>query len=151
MGLLFSTVTKKTTTSILASVSTWLFFSIIITIVASLVANTIAPIKLPKDLRGDPTAREQYREIWQKNMAIQTNIQRISPAYLYNEAGSAILGIIGEGFGFIGGKGEPFRALELSQGLAATWPQITAIAVGLVACFAASYMLFLRQEIRPGD
>ena len=88
----------------------------------------------------------------QTRFTIQTAIQRISPAYLYNEASSSILGITGGGFGFIGGGGgrTPFRTLELTQGLMATWPQITALAVGMVVCFAASYMMFLRLEIRAG-
>lgn len=170
LGLLYSTVTKKTTTSILASVSTWLFFSIIVTIIATLVANLIAPVQMPT-FAGEGAGRggfnqtrpggfdpsqiresQEFIQLMQARFTIQTNIQRISPAYLYSEASSAILGVIGVGgFGFIGGGGSPFRTLELSQGLMATWPQITAIAVGLVACFAASYMLFLRQEIRPGD
>jgi ABC-2 type transport system permease protein len=163
LGLLFSTVTKKASTSILMSVATWLFCSIVITIIAMLVANTLAPIRLPTMPEGGRggnfnrtiitiTNSSEYRGQYQEYSAIQTNIQRISPAYLYNEAGSSILGIIGGGgFGFIGrGGGTPFRSLELTQGLMASWPEIAAIAVGLVVCFAASYMLFLRLEIRAG-
>ena len=169
LGLLYSTVTKKTATSILMSVSTWLFFSIVITIVASLVANTIAPVQMPTMPTGggivivnrtreggfNRTQIEQtqeFMELLQTRFTIQTAIQRISPAYLYNEASSSILGIAGGGFGFIGGGGGRtlFRAPELTQGLMASWPQITAIAVGLVVCFAASYMMFLRLEIRAG-
>jgi ABC-2 type transport system permease protein len=169
LGLVFSTVTKKATTSILMSVATWLFFSIVITIIAMLVANILAPTQLPTGFNpgggipggGFPggggfnqTQTPEFLARMQSRSAIQTNIQRISPAYLYNEASSAILGTIGGGgFGFIGGQGggTPFRALDLAQGLMATWPQIAAIAVCLVVCFVSSYMLFLRQEIRPGD
>jgi ABC-2 type transport system permease protein len=165
LGLLYSTVTKKTTTSILMSVATWLLFSIVITIVASLVANAIAPIQLPGGFTPgtrpgnqtqpgglNQTQTEQYRRLLQERSAIQASIQRISPAYLYNEASSSILGITGGTFGFIGigGGRSPFQPLELGQGLLTSWPQITAIAVGLIICFAASYMLFLRQEIRSG-
>ena len=49
LGLLYSVVTKKTTTSILMSVATWLFFSIIITITALLVANILVPITIPQE------------------------------------------------------------------------------------------------------
>jgi len=164
LGLLYSTVTKKTATSVLMSVSTWLFFSIVITIVASLVANTIAPFQVPTMPQGGFTPggggfnrtrieqSQEYMELVQTRFTIQTAIQRISPAYLYNEASSSILGITGGGFGFIGGVGgrTPFRTLELTQGLMATWPQITALAVGMIVCFAASYMMFLRLEIRAG-
>ena len=172
LGLVYSIVTKKTTTSILMSVATWLFFSIVITIIAMLVANILAPIQLPSGFNPgggsnnpggfnqtrpggfNQTQTQEYLARMQSQSATQTNIQRISPAYLYNEASSAILGTRGGGgFGFIGGQGggTPFRALDLAQGLMATWPQIAAIAVCLVVCFASSYMLFLRQEIRPGD
>jgi len=39
----------------------------------------------------------------------------------------------------------------LGEALAANWANIATLAVGLVVCFAASYMIFLRSEIRPGD
>jgi ABC-2 type transport system permease protein len=140
-----------------------------------LVANVLAPTQLPEGFNpgagGRPSGggfnntgifnqgfnqsqTQEYISRMQQQSSLQTSIQRISPAYLYNEASSAILGVIsGGGFGFIGriGGGTPFRSLDLAQGLMATWPQIAAIAVGLVVCFASSYMLFLRQEIRPGD
>ena len=43
------------------------------------------------------------------------------------------------------------RTLTLTEALAANWANIATLAVGLVVCFAASYMMFLRSEIRPGD
>jgi ABC-2 type transport system permease protein len=172
LGLLFSTVTKKTSTSILLSVATWIFCSIVITVVAMLVANTLAPISLPTMPEGGGfpgrggfnqtipggfnrtriIESSEYRAQYQAYFDLQRNIQRISPAYLYNEAASSILGVIGGTSGFIepGGGGTPFQRLELTQGLMASWPEVTAIAVGLVVCFAAAYMLFLRLEIRPG-
>ncbi|RJS87373.1 hypothetical protein CW704_03065 [Candidatus Bathyarchaeota archaeon] len=155
LGLLYSTVTKKTSTSILMSVATWLFFSIVIAIIAALVANLLVPITMPRDTSGGNIAKilrsPEFRELLRRRFSIQMNIQRVSPAYLYNEAGASILGISGGRLGFIGpGGGRPFKSLELIEGLTASWPQITAIAAGLVICFVASYVLFLRLEIRPG-
>jgi len=43
------------------------------------------------------------------------------------------------------------RTLTLGEALAENWANIATLAVGLVVCFAASYMMFLRSEIRPGD
>jgi len=166
LGVLFSTVTKKISTSILMSVSVWIFCAMVISIVAGLLGNYLVPISMP----GGPTFIErgnntnpfnspEFRALLQKRNTLETNIQRISPSYLYNEAGSAILGLIGGGGfgggGFIerGGGANPFRAAgagDLTQALAIVWPQITALIVGMIVCFAASYMLFLRQEIRPG-
>ncbi|MBO3802759.1 MAG: ABC transporter permease [Candidatus Brockarchaeota archaeon] len=151
LGLLFSTVTKKTSTSILLSISTWLFCSIVISIIAALVANYAVPIQMPSGpFNPGAQGTQEYRELMQRRTTIQMNIQRISPAYLYNEAGSSILGTMGGSFGFGElGRGTPFQRLELTQALATRWPQILAIVVGMVVCFAATYMLFLRMEIRP--
>jgi ABC-type transport system involved in multi-copper enzyme maturation permease subunit len=83
-------------------------------------------------------------------MAVTNNIQKISPTNLYQEAASDILGVAG---GFMRGMGfQQFqRTLTLGEALAANWANIAAIVVGLVICFAGSYMMFLRSEIRPGE
>jgi len=155
LGLLYSVVAKKTSTSILMSVATWLFFSIVIAIIAALIASILVPITIPRETSGENIGRilrsPELRRLLMKRFSTQMSIQRISPAYLYNEASIAILGISRGRLGFIGpAEGKPFRSLELTQGLTASWPQITAIAAGLVVCFAVSYVLFLRLEIRPG-
>jgi ABC-2 type transport system permease protein len=162
LGVLFSTVTKKISTSILMSVAVWLFCAMVISIVAGLLGNYLVPIAMPSFSRGNstnPFNSPELRALMQKRNTIETSIRRISPSFLYNEAGSAILGLTGGG-GFggggfieIGGGANPFRAAgggDLGQALALVWPQITVLIVGMVICFAASYMLFLRQEIRPG-
>ncbi len=43
------------------------------------------------------------------------------------------------------------RTMSLTAALAANWANVAVLTVGLVVCFAASYMMFLRSEIRPGD
>jgi len=48
-------------------------------------------------------------------------------------------------------SGNPKRAMTLTETLAANWANIATLAVGLVICFSASYMMFLRSEVRPGD
>lgn len=165
LGILFSTITKKISTSILMTVATWLFFSIVITLVAALLGNYLVPIAMPSGGGGRGGEgifnTPEFRALMQRRNTLETNIRSISPSFLYSEAGSAILGLTGggggggfAGGGFIGlgGGGTPFRAAaggNLAQALAIVWPQITAIIVGMVICFAASYMLFLRLEIRP--
>jgi ABC-2 type transport system permease protein len=162
LGILFSVLTKKTSTSMLASVGTWLTSVIVISILAGLIANAMVPLPSFQfnpsqgnrtqgggfDLQQSP----EFRALAQQRSAIQSSISKISPTNLYSQTASAILGIgqTGGVFGGGGGGGTPFRNLTLAQGLAASWPNIAAIAVGLVICFAASYMRFLRTEIRPG-
>jgi ABC-type transport system involved in multi-copper enzyme maturation permease subunit len=89
-------------------------------------------------------------EAMQRRSAVMTTIQKLSPTNLYEEAASDILGVFG---GFMRGMGfqEFQRTLTLNEALAANWANIAAIVVGLVICFAGSYMMFLRSEIRPGE
>jgi len=174
LGLLFSIMSKNTTTSILMSISTWLMFSIIITIAASFIANVAAPIEMPTGFQAvtrpanqtfpggfdfnqtfsggggsflDQTQMTDYREAMENNANIEAAVQKISPCYLYEDAATSLLGITEGGFG---SAGNPFQGLETSQSVSSSWPQITVLAVVLIACFASSYMLFLRQEIRAG-
>ncbi len=155
LGILFSVLTKKTSTSIMASIATWLTFSIIISILAAVVAGFLVP--LPggsfRGMTGEGGRMQispEFREAMQKRAAVMSNIQKISPTNLYEKAASDILGVAG---GFMSGMGfQQFqRTLTLGEALAANWANIATIVVGLVVCFAVSYMVFLRSEIRPGD
>jgi ABC-type transport system involved in multi-copper enzyme maturation permease subunit len=91
---------------------------------------------------------EEFREAMQKRFQLTNNIQRISPTKLYENTAADILGVT-TGFGRMM---QGFtRTLSLGEALTANWPNIAFLGVGLIVCFAASYMLFLRIEIRPGD
>lgn len=174
LGLLFSIMSKNTTTSILMSISTWLMFSIIITIAASFIANVAAPIEMPTGFQAvtrpanqtfpggfdfnqtggfnqstflDQTQMTDYRQTMEDNANIEAAVKKISPCYLYEDAATSLLGIAEGGFGE---AGNPFQGLATSQSVSSSWPQMTVLAVVLIACFASSYMLFLRQEIRAG-
>jgi len=147
LGLLYSTVTKKTSTSMLISVTTWLFFSIIIAIVAALIAFLLVPARIPTVAEGNITQiiqSEEFKEAMRRRVQIQMNIQKLSPAYLYSEACNLILTSNPSG-----GFERPVRSLTLAESLLAIWPNITAIIAALIFCFVASYILFLRLEIRP--
>ena len=154
LGILYSVLTKRTSTSIMASIATWLTFSIVITILSSVLAGFLVPLPAG-DFRvqtedGRFQMAPEFREAMQKRMAVTNNIQKISPTNLYEDAASDILGVAQ---GFMGGRGfQQFeRTLTLAEALAANWANIAAIVVGLVICFAGSYMMFLRSEIRPGE
>ncbi|WNZ29431.1 MAG: ABC transporter permease [Candidatus Bathyarchaeota archaeon] len=170
VGLLFSTLTKNTTTSILASISTWLLFSILMTVIASMVANAVIPVELPEGFQAmtrtvdtprnwtaggmggftstiDITQMQDYMNAQEDNANLQSAIESISPTYLYEEAAQSLLGVTQGGFGQ---SGNPFQALDTTQSAVSSWPQVTVLSVLLIGCFAASYMLFLRQEIRAG-
>ena len=156
LGILYSVLTKKTSTSIMASIATWLIFSIVISILASVVSGIMIPLP-GGDFRmggqggqGGVRVSPEFRETIQKRQALQSNIQRLSPTNLYAEAASDILGVAG---GFFRGLGfqEFHRLLTLTEALVANWANIATLVVGIIICFSASYMRFLRSEIRPGE
>jgi len=149
LGVLFSVLTKKVTTSTLASVATWLSCAIVIPMLAMLIANQLVPfpIELQPGSEGfDPRESPEFQALMQERSVIQSSISKLSPTQLYSEVASSILGATRGGGGFSLG----FRAPTLTQSVTASWPNVVAIAVGLVVCFAASYMSFIRSEIRPG-
>ena len=131
---------------------------ILISIIASLVANAMVPITFTPSLPGNnttpggqnPQQTSEFRALMQSRSVIQSTISKISPTNLYSDTASAVLGVAQTSSVVFGGGGSPFRSLTLSQGVAASWANIVAIALGLVVCFVASYMKFLRMEIRPG-
>lgn len=92
LGILFSVLTKKVSTSTFASIATWLFFAIMLSIIASLIVNTIAPF--PSGQRMSPEIREspEFQALMQKRFVIQDSISKLSPTYLYSEVASQILG-----------------------------------------------------------
>ena len=153
LGILYSVLAKRTNTSIMASIATWLIFSIVISILANVIASSMIPLPGGEfrqgGMRGFEMSRE-FMEAVQKRSALQSRIQNISPTNLYQEAASDILGVAG---GFMHGMGfqEFRRTLTLTEALAANWANIATLVVGVVICFSASYMRFLRSEIRPGD
>jgi ABC-2 type transport system permease protein len=155
LGILYSVLARKTSTSILASISTWLVFSIVVSILASVVVNIMVPI--PSDMfrpgqgqgqGGGLQNSPEFRELMQRRNALTSNIERISPTELYEQTASDILGVA-SGFGKFFGEFE--RTVSLGEALSTNWPNIATLGVGLIVCFATSYMMFLRSEIRPGE
>lgn len=159
LGTLFSVVAKKTSTSILFSIATWMFFSIILSILASAIVNVMVPMNADMFIVSDTTDTEgsgpgrfqmsdEFREAMTQRTELNNLIMKISPTDLYSDTAGAILGT---SRGFNIGSMEFARDLSLGEALMNNWANIAILAVGLVVCFAASYMMFLRTEIRPGD
>lgn len=159
LGTLFSVVAKKTSTSILFSIATWMFFSILLSILASAIVNVMIPLETDNlfittdsDTGGGGANRfqltDEFREVMTQRIELTNLIMKISPTDLYKDTAGAILGTSS---GFMRGEMEFDRTLSLGEALMNNWANITVLVVGLVVCFAASYMMFLRMEIRPGD
>ena len=126
LAILFSVLFRKIATSLLSSVALWLFFGFFW---VSLIVPAIA-----------------------KTIDVSLMLQRISPHTLFGEATTVLLLPIWRGAGLLTAGEELsymlFNPLALSQSMLLVWPHITGL-IGLTAiCFAVSYVLFMRQEIR---
>ncbi len=151
LGMLFSVIAKKTSTSILASIATWMFFSIVLGILANAVAGVLVPLPAGDFQGGGQNGfkvSEEFRDAMAERMAVTDSINRLSPTELFENTANAVLGVTDQ---FTRMTQEFTRVVPLGEALLANWASIAVLAVGLVVCFAASYMLFLRMEIRPGD
>ena len=154
LGMLYSVIAKKTSTSILASIATWMFFSIVLSILANAVSSALVPLPGGGFQGGQGgqgggfQVSDEYREAMMKRFEMSDNINKLSPTELFEDTAQAILGVTS----VFGRFSEQFdRVMPLGEALMANWANIAVMVVGLVICFAASYMLFLRIEIRPGD
>ncbi|MGB2814419.1 MAG: ABC transporter permease [Dehalococcoidales bacterium] len=139
MAILFSVVFRRVAASLLFSLALWLFFSIFILLIAPGIANVLAPT-------ADGAQAELIR-----NVELQRMITRISPNILFQEATTVLLVPLVRSLGIVSQSHAAYMVpnpLSLGQSILLVWPHITGL-IGLSAiCFAASYILFMRQEIR---
>lgn len=139
LSILFSVRFRQASTSALAGISVWLFFSIFYSMIVKLIAKAIEP-------SGMATAQQvvHYQEFI-------LNLLRILPSQLFSEATTTLLIpsvrslgplTMEQVYGTIPGP------LPLGQSLLLVWPQLTGLIAATVICFALSYISFMRREIR---
>ncbi|MCX6008479.1 MAG: ABC transporter permease subunit [Chloroflexi bacterium] len=143
LAVLFSVLFGRIATSALASIALWIFLFLFMSMIARAIAGAIVPIDQNSSL-----------ELVAHNDEIYRTISRISPSTLYGETVQVLL---------LPEMGNPSSTLmmisiyaagmipsplRLGQSLLIIWPQLTSL-IGLTAlCFAASYIKFMREEIR---
>lgn len=141
LSILFSVVCHHSTTSALASIAVWIFFSIFMSLIAGIIANAVYPIN------------DEYQAFFNtlNNYTLNMNLNRISPYYLYTEAVSTIMNpavrsvnvvTVNQLSGAISGY------LTFGQSLLLVWPHLTGLAALMLVVFGGSYVGFMRQEIR---
>ena len=139
LAMLFSVVLRKVASSLLTSIGVWLFFSVFILLVAPAIANALAPA-------ADGTQAELIR-----NSEVQRMIMRFSPNTLFQEATTVMLLPMVRSLGVITTSQAAYmipNPISLGQSLILIWPHLTSLVSLSAICFGASYVLFMRQEIR---
>ncbi|MBI2860593.1 MAG: ABC transporter permease subunit [Chloroflexi bacterium] len=139
LAILFSVLLQRVATSLLVSIALWLFFSFFMLLIAPAVANVLAP------------TAAGTQEAFIRNAEITQALLRFSPAVLFEEATTVLLLPLVRSLGIITSGQAAFmlpNPLSLGQSLVLIWPHATGLISLSVICFAASYVLFMRQEIR---
>jgi ABC-2 type transport system permease protein len=140
VALVFSIVFRQPATAALASIATWLFFTVFWGMLASILAQVLRPVQfgLPQEVLA------QAR--------LELALAHLSPNTLYAEATLALLRPTVRALGLVlpiqlegAVLGTP---LPLSQSLLLIWPQLTGLIAATILLFALGYVLFQRQEIR---
>jgi len=139
MAILFSVLFRRVAASLLLSLALWLFFSIFILLIAPGIANAIVPT-------ADASQVELVR-----NVELQRMITRLSPNILFQEATTVLLLPLVRSLGMVTMSQAAYmlpNPLSLGQSILLIWPHITSLVSLSAICFAISYVLFMKQEIR---
>jgi ABC-2 type transport system permease protein len=145
VAILFSIIFRSTATSALAALAVWIFFSFFVTIGANVVANALAS----DTDQQNPTAVV-------KQAKIVKALQLTSPMELYTDATATIIDPLRKSTRSIVAVG-PLEnismsrfsgPLPLSQSILIVIPYIISLVAITIICFAVSYTVFMRQEIR---
>ncbi len=176
IAIFLSTVSKRTTTSVIVGVVIWIISAFIISIIASLVATSMVPISFQPGQNITRTGNSELIALYTKRTAIEETINSFTPNYHFSKIAQYILeysvnigrtggGIGGPGGvppgGFAGGNStrtttttttssssSSVRSVSVTESLSSAWPNILVLVLVMIIAFIASYMLFTRQEIR---
>jgi len=144
VAILFSILFRSTASSALASLAAWIFFSFFVTIGASILANALA-----SDAEFSPQSAGRKAELVRYAVLA-------SPMELYSDATATVIDPLRKSTRGTLPAG-PLEAismtrfsgpLPLAQSLLVVMPHLISLLAITVVCFALSYIVFMRQEIR---
>ncbi|MEA5003898.1 MAG: ABC transporter permease subunit [Christensenella sp.] len=143
ISTLFSIVFRHAATSVLSGIAIWVFLTFFMGIIASSIANGVYPV-----------TDQSTTSVVLSNYNLAGGVSRISPATLYSESVSTILDPSVRSIGVIL-TSQVDRAvtgaLSIDQSILLVWPHLIGLLAITMICFAISYVVFMRQEIRAGS
>jgi len=145
VAILFSIVFRSVATSALAALAAWIFFSFFISIGANITANALVP-----------EADENNPEALIQRAQLEKALSLTSPMKLYTDSTATIIDPMRKTTRSVVSLGMLERLsiarfsgpLPLSQSVLVVLPYIISLIAITVVCFAVSYIIFMRQEIR---
>ena len=139
LSILFSVLFRRIAASLLVSIAIWLFFTFFMVVLAPAAANVLAP------------ATDGTEAALIQNAEMQQTLLRFSPSTLFQEATTVLLLPQVRSLGILTMSQAAYMVpnpISLGQSLILIWPHLTGLVSLSVICFAISYVLFMRQEIR---
>ena len=139
ISILFSLCFRQAATSALASVAVWLFFSVFYAMIVNVVAKALSP-------SGMVSVYHQIR--YQKFIL---GLMRLAPSDLFNEATTTLRMPSIRSLGPLTMEqlqGAIPSPLPLGESIMIVWSQLTGLIAATVVCFAISYIVFMRREVR---
>ncbi|MFI2742689.1 ABC transporter permease [Zhouia sp. PK063] len=140
LAILFSVKFKQAATSALTSIATWLFFTVFYEIIVSMIAKAFMPSN---------TMLYPHRAMSIRNLF--TILMDLVPSKLFTDATTVLLVPSVRSLGPLSMQqmyGAIPSTLPLKESLLIVWPELTGLIATTVVCFAISYYLFMRREIR---
>jgi ABC-2 type transport system permease protein len=147
ISILFSILFRGIATSALASFALWIFLSFLVSLGASVLADTWVPVE-----KKEAASAENYL----KNNLIKEMVSLFSPMTLYSNASATIIdpmrkttrSLISMGRMEEISSSRFQNPLSLGQSLLVVYPHVVALVAISLICFAISYTVFMVQEIR---
>ena len=139
ISILFSLCFRQAATSALASVAVWLFFSVFYAMIVNVVAKALSPSGMVS----------VYHQISYQKFIL--GLMLLAPSELFNEATTTLLMPSIRSLGPLTMEqlqGAIPSPLPLGESIMIVWSQLTGLIAATVVCFAISYIVFMRREVR---
>ena len=140
LSIVLSIKFRQAATSALTAIGIWLFFTVFYQIIVNLAIRSILP---------DPSFLSQDQILRYNEFIL--DLLRIAPNQLYTDASTTMLMPSVRSLGPMTMEqmaGAIPAPLPFRESLMIVWPQLSGLIGATAACFALSYYLFMRREIR---
>ena len=140
LSILLSIRFRQPATSALTAIGIWLFFTVFFPILVNLAIRPFLP---------NPNYISEQEYIGYNELIL--NLLRLSPSQLYTDATTSLLMPSVRSLGPISMEqmvGAIPSPLSFRESFLMVWPQISGLSAAMTICFAWSYYIFMRREIR---
>lgn len=163
LGLLVSTLIKKSKNALIMSIFLFVFFGFLLSIIAGVVAFAVAGLPPVPNIPENATnlSDEQLQEIFLKDQAYQAwltkltitaeKILYISPNYHYQEIIRILFGgkpQISDIVSALAYEQSVVEERSIVESLGLVWENITALLIMFIFPFAMAYVRFMKADLR---